>query len=101
VKVILQQNIYSEYPAEPGRWCMRTERELPAVPSEGDYVELTDGWSSVKVRSTTFMADGSVIVNLEPTKTDNPDSITAHHWLVDEYDWEWLGARPARSVDSL
>lgn len=80
---------------------MRIERELPAVPREGDYVELSDDWSSVKVKSTTFMADGSVIVSLERANTNNPDSITAHHRLADEFGWYWLGARPAKVQDSL
>jgi hypothetical protein len=101
VKVILQQYLHTRHPAEPGRWCMRAERELPAIPRQSDWVELADGWVSAPVKGTTFMANGEVIVTLERTTTDSSEIVRGRHRLVDESDWEWLGEQPARSIDSL
>lgn len=96
MKVIIQRHIHSSIPAEPGTWGMRAERTLPAVPREGDWIELADGWTSEKVKRTTFLAGGRVIVDLGNRRTDSPDILAEGHHLVDLHDWEWIGPSPAR-----
>src|SRR5450756_3258162 len=90
--VIIDLNIYSNPPAEAGIWCIRIRRWLMAVPRPGDQIELADGWASRCVKDTTFMADGRVIVSLEPVKTGNPDVLREKHTLVDAHDWRWIGS---------
>src|SRR5450756_2480965 len=95
--VIIDLNIYSNPPAEAGIWCIRIRRWLMAVPRPGDQIELADGWASRCVKDTTFMADGRVIVSLEPVKTGNPDVLREKHTLVDAHDWRWIGRYPDKS----
>jgi hypothetical protein len=99
VKVIIQRHVYSSSPAEAGIWCMRAEREVPALPHKDDWIELADGWSSTLVKESSFMADGRVIVELYREKTDSPDTLAELCRLVDEYDWEWIGSKPTRTVE--
>ena len=73
---------------------MDVKREYPAVPRPGDWIELAEGWASQPVRNTTYMADGSIYVELEPTTTDNPDIIAEELGLCRDYDWDWLGGKP-------
>ncbi len=96
IRVTLQQLIYSRAPAEAGSWCQHAERDVPAVPRGGDEVELADGWASQQVRRASFGADGTVIINLDPVRTDSPHALAEHWELVDNHGWHWVGSAPAR-----
>jgi hypothetical protein len=94
VIVTIRYEVIASSPAQPGIWTLTTDRELPAPPHAGDWIELAPGWASVKVKDVTFMADGRLLADLLVARTDNPSIIAEHHRLADEHGWEWIGKPP-------
>ena len=93
--VTIEMNVYTNAPAEPGIWCLRVQRDMITVPRQGDWIELAEGWASMRVKDVTFMVDGDVIVKLDAVKTNNPELLAEKHDLANQYQWKWIGKPPA------
>lgn len=91
ITVWIRLPVASSVPGRVGRWSLETSRQLPAVPTVGDQVELADGWASHGVRFATFLADGTVRLRLVPIVTDSPDRLDELARLVIKHGWTQLG----------
>jgi hypothetical protein len=95
MQVTITRKIISSAPIVSGMFLLRIERELPAVPRKGDFVEMADGWASKEVETgAVFTANGEVIVSLKTTRTDNPELVAELQELVDNHGWRWVGNAP-------
>jgi hypothetical protein len=94
MKIICRRYIYSDAPGAMGGFCMEAEREVLAIPRSGDFVELADGWASLRVKDVTFMSDGRVIVELDRTRAGDADDIREYLTLAADHDWSWVGPAP-------
>lgn len=96
MKITIHREIISEAPAAPGMWTLTIERDLPAVPVESTWIELAPDWTAAQVRNCTYMADGSVLIQLRVKRTNSPTGLAEEHDLADKYGWQWLTIEPPR-----
>lgn len=92
--VHFRRRVISDAPGRVGRWLLVCERDLPAVPQDGDLIELAPGWASERVRHTTFTAAGEVHVDLRTVTTDSPDTLREEQRLTDTGAWRWFDGGP-------
>lgn len=70
----LRLRVVSSAAVRVGNWSYSTTLPLPRAPVAGDWVMWDDGWASLHVRDVT-LAPGRAIVEIDPVKTDSPDTL--------------------------
>lgn len=92
--VHFRRRVISDVPGHVGRWLLVTERDLPAIPRDGDLIELASGWSSERVKYTTFTAAGEVHIDLRTVTTDSPEALAEWQQLTVTGAWRWFDGGP-------
>lgn len=92
--VHIRRRVVSEVPGHVGQWTLVCERELPAVPHDGDLLELAPGWTSERVKYTTFTAAGEVHIDLRTVSTNSLETLREDQRLAGLAGWRWTDAGP-------
>ena len=88
ITVRVELTVVSKAEGRTGTETMSARMRFPAVPREGDWIELAPGWSASRVERVFFSDMREPLVRLQQTKTDNPEQLDEYARLILAHGWE-------------
>jgi len=91
IAVRVELTVVSSAAGRTGTETMTTLMRLPAVPREGDWIELAPGWAASPVGAVIFSSGRVPLVRLRQAKTDAPERLDEFARLILAHGWECPG----------